>query len=166
MRRKWTEDLNSWDGFEYLRLRGAPMKRTKEGPVIDMDGKKLQRLIAKGIVASQVPIQGKELKLLRAATELSMNELARRLGITGTAVYHWEKATKQRLSRINEIAVRLLCAEQLGVRLGREFSTLIGDPKHEPVTVQLTGKRPTKPAKYKTVMRPSYRGDRKVRVRV
>lgn len=150
-----------------MRLKSVPMKCSKDGSAIDFETHKLEKLVAKGILQSRVPIHGKELKLLRATTQLSMNGFARKLGITNTAIYHWKKEEKQKPAILNEIAVRLLCAEELGVELHLGFSGLIGDAKHEPVTVQVTGRKPTKNQyKIKTVLRPSYRGDRKVKVRV
>ena len=167
-RRRWIEDLNTWEGFSYLRLKGVPMKRSKNGGLIDFDTSKLEKLVAQGILQNQVPLRGKELRLLRSATRLSMNKFAQKLGITNTAIYHWEKAEKQRLMIINEIAVKLLCAEELGVELiNQGFSRLRGDERHEPISIQVTGKRPTKKQyKVKTLLKPSYRGDRKVKVRV
>ena len=67
---------------------------------------------------------------------------------------------------MHEVCVKLLCAEELGIELNQNFTQLLGDIRHQPVEVQVTGKKPTKKRKYKTVLRPSYRGDRKVRVPV
>lgn len=48
---------------------------------------------------------------------------------------------KQRLAPINEITVRLLCAEELGVVLTAGYPELLGDPRHELVEVIVTNKR-------------------------
>ncbi len=167
LRRNWIEDLNSWQGFSYLRLKGVPMKRSKEGGVIDFDLHKLEKLIAVEILRGHVPIRGKELKLLRSVVRLSLNKFAGRLEISYGAIYHWEKAERRRLSRINEIAVRLLCAEELGVELEGRFSELIGDLRHEPIEVLVTTKKPTsQKVETREITRPSYRGHRKFKLKV
>lgn len=167
LKRQWIEDLNGWDGLVYLRLKGVPMKRLKNTGAIDFDPGKLERLIAKSILQSRVPIRGKELKLLRAAVRLSLNRFAYRLGLTYGAIHAWEKATKQRLSPINEIAVRLLCGEELGIELSGRFSDLLGDLRHDPVEVAVTNKKPTpKRVETREITRPSYRGHRKIKVKV
>lgn len=167
MRKKWVQDVSSWEGFNYLKLKNVPMKLGAKGPVIDFDLEKIKRLVAVGILTAQIPIGGRELKLLRSVLGISMNKFARELGISYGAIYHWEKALKQRLSPVNEIAVRLLCAEKLGQELHRGFSQLIGNPNHQALEVAVSGKKPT-PRKYKTKteLRRSYRGNRKVQVRV
>lgn len=167
LKRQWIEDIDGWDGFGYLRLKGVPMKRSKNGGVIDFDEGRLAKLITKKILESRVPIRGKELKLLRSVVRLSLNRFAYRLGLTYGAIFSWEKAERQRLAPINEIAVRLLCAEELGIELPGRYSDLLGDPRHEPVEVIITNKKPTsKLIETKEITRPSYRGHRKIRVKV
>ena len=166
LKRHWIEDLNGWEGFTYLRLKGVPMKRSRDGGVIDFDRAKLERLVARSILERRVPIRGKELKLLRAVVRLSLNRFALRLGLSHGAIYAWEKAERRRLTPINEIAVRLICAEDLGVELPSRFTELIGDLRHEPVEVVLTSKKPTpKFVETRETTRPSYRGHRRVTVK-
>lgn len=167
LKRHWIEDINGWEGFGYLKLKGVPMKRSKNGGIIDFDEGRLAKLIAKQILEYRVPIRGKELKLLRSVVRLSLNKFASRLGLTYGAVFAWEKATRQRLTPINEIAVRLLCAEELGVELSNRYSELLGDSRHEPVEVSVTNKKPTsKRTETKEITRPSYRGHRKLTIKV
>lgn len=166
LKRHWIEDLNGWEGFTYLRLKGVPMKRSKDGGVIDFDRGKLERLIARSILERRVPIRGKELKLLRAVVRLSLNRFAQRLGLSHGAIYAWEKAERRRLAPINEVVVRLICAEDLGVQLPSRFTELVGDSRHEPIEVVLTTKKPTpKFVETREITRPSYRGHRKVIVK-
>lgn len=166
LKRHWIEDLAGWEGFSYLRLKGVPMKRSKETGVIDFDSEKLARLVAQAILNHRVPIKGRELKLLRSVVRLSLNRFAYRLGLTYGAIFSWEKAMKQRLSPINEVAVRLLCAEELGVELSVRFSDLIGDARHTEIEVIVTNKAPTsKKMEIREISKPSYRGHRKVQVR-
>lgn len=166
LKRHWVEDLDGWEGFAYLRLLGVPMKRSKEDGAVDFDPTKLERLVAKRILESRVPIRGKELKLLRKVVRLSLNRFAYRLGLSYGAIYKWEKAAKQRLTPINEVAVRLLCAEDLNIQLSARFSDLVGDARHDKVEVVVTEKRPTsKYVEIRQTTRPSYRGHRKITVK-
>lgn len=73
LKRHWIEDLSGWEGFSYLKLKGVPMKKSKNGGAIDFDEIRLAKLVAKKILESRVPIRGKELKLLRSVTRLSLN---------------------------------------------------------------------------------------------
>lgn len=167
-RKFWVEDLISWDGFSYLRLKGVPMKRSKSGGVIDFEQRRLEKLVAAAILKNQVPIRGKELQLLRRVTGLSLEKFGRRLGISYGTIYHWEKTPRKRLTPINEIAVRLLCAEEMGFDLTGRFSTLIGDERHEPIDITVTNKKPTPKetkSNVKMMSRPSYRGHRIVAVK-
>lgn len=167
MQRKWFEDLNSWGGFTYLRLKGVPMKRSTSGGVIAIDEAKLETLVAKAILQSPVPIRGKELALLRKVSGLSLSKFGRRLDVSSSTIFYWEKATKQKLNSMSSVAIRLLCAELLGIDLEQGFSRLIGFDNFDSVEVMVTGKKPNKKRyKTKTVFKPSYRGDRKVKVRV
>ncbi len=144
------------------------MKRSKSGGVIDFEERRLEKLVAAALVKNQVPIRGKELQILRRATGLSLEKFGRLLGVSYGTIYYWEKAQKKQLTPINEIAVRLLCAEEMGFDLNGRFSDLIGDERHEPIEVTVTSRKPTpKEAKSKVKMmsRPSYRGHRMIVVK-
>lgn len=163
LKRNWIEDLDSWNGFTYIRLKGVPMKRSKDGGIIDFNSEKLARLTSERILESRTPIRGKELKLLRSVTGLSLNRFAHRMGLSYGAIFHWEKNEKQRLSPVNEIAVRLLCAEELGVTLKTRFSDLLGSAEFSAIEVTVTSRKPTpKVQQERVTTRPSYRGHRKV----
>ena len=167
MQRKWIEDLDSWNGFSYLRLKGVPMRKSINGGVIGIDEAKLERFVAVEILKNPVPIFGKELSLFRKVTGLSLNKFGQRLGVTSGAVFYWEKAAKQKLGPMIAVAVRTLCAEELGVELHLSYSSMVGYNHHDPVDVIISGRKPNKKRyKTKTVLKPSYRGDRKIKVRV
>jgi len=56
-----------------------------------------------------------------------------RLGLTAAAILKWERAREKRLSRINEAAVRSLCAELLDIPMDGKWSILIANdqvPEH------------------------------------
>jgi transcriptional regulator with XRE-family HTH domain len=58
-----------------------------------------------------------------------MDKFAKELGLTAVSVMKWERAKSKRLTPINEVAVRSLAAEKLGVDLPGKFSALLGKPK-------------------------------------
>lgn len=119
------------------------------------------------ILKSPIPIFGAELALLRKVTGLSLDKFGRRFGVTSGAVFYWEKAAKQKLGPMSTVAVRSMCAEELGIELHQGYSSLVGRDNHDPVEVIVSGKKPNKKRyRTKTVLKPSYRGDRKVKVRV
>jgi DNA-binding transcriptional regulator YiaG len=126
MKKCWKEDTNGPLGLSYLALKGAPMRRTKKGNIINLRPMVLERLIGRALISRRVPLRGKELKVLRAALGLSLEKFAQKLGLTSGAVFHWEKAENQRLSPINEAAVRCLCAEELEIDIPAKFSQLLG----------------------------------------
>lgn len=165
LRIKWVADLSSWEGFSYVKLKNVPMKLTSKGEVIDFDELKIKQLVARAIILSQTPINGRELKLLRSVVGLSMNKFAWALGISYGAIFHWEKNHNRQLNIINEVAVRLLCAELLGLQITGEFSKLQGRPSSAPLEIQISRKklRARFPRK-KTITRRSYRGEREIQV--
>jgi DNA-binding XRE family transcriptional regulator len=127
-KQRWTEDLNGWEGLDYLRLVGVPMYKSKKGPLIDLRPKQLERMVACAVVQSRNPLTGTEVKFLRKSIGLSLDKFGRKLGITSGAIFHWEKTANIRLLPINEIAVRVLCADELGVEMSAKLSRMIGKP--------------------------------------
>lgn len=165
LKKNWIENISGWSGLSYVVLLGMPMKRSKDSGVPDMPDDKINKLIAQKIIQSQVPIKGRELQILRAATRLSLNSFANKIGVTYGAVYYWEKNIKKRLQPFQEVAIRLLCAEELNFEASNKYSELVGNEYFEKLEVQITNKAPTsKFIKFKTVLKPSYRGFRKVQV--
>lgn len=131
MKRKWLEDIDGWKNLKYLRLKGVPVRRSTQGFLLDIKEEALERIIARVVVEQRIPISGTEVKFLRNVLGISLHEFGRRLGLTGTAVFHWEAAPKARLHLINEVAVRGLCAEELGVPISGWLSSLLGQERTE-----------------------------------
>lgn len=166
LKKNWIENLKGWQGLDYVYLQGVPMKKTKSGGEPHLSEDKITKLVVLQIIQSQIPLRGRELSLLRSATRLSYNKLAQKLGLSYGALFNWEKNKKKRLLPIYEVAVRLLCAEELNIEVSSKFSELIGNDYFDKLEVQVTHKEPTeKFVKMKTIYNPTYRGLKKVIVK-
>jgi transcriptional regulator with XRE-family HTH domain len=107
------------------------MKASKEEPVIDLDPATLDRLAAIAVLIEKIPLRGKEVQFLRKVIGLSMEKFAGKLGLSSGTIFHWEKAELDRLATVNELAVRSLVAEELGIEISGKFSDLLGDKIHQ-----------------------------------
>jgi hypothetical protein len=90
--------------------------------------------ISKYVIEHRSPLRGVEVRFLRKTLGLSLAVLAGHLGLSAPAILKWERAEHDRLAPINEVAVRVLFAELLGVRLTGKFSELMGTDKPTPHT--------------------------------
>ena len=142
MKKYWTENLDGWDGLDYVKLLGVPMRKSRLGPVVDLRPLALERTVASALIRSRIPLSGHEVRFLRKTVGLSLDKFARKLGLTSGAIFHWEKAANDRLVPINEVGVRILCAEELGVEMSAKLSHLIGIGP-EVLTLEIT--RPRSP---------------------
>ena len=129
--KKWKENLDGLVGLEYIHFLNVPMKDSQHGPVIDLAPNVLEMLAAKAVIVHRIPLRGKEVKFLRKAIGLSLEKFANKLGLTSGSIFHWEKAENERLTPINEVAVRSLIAEELGVQISGKFSDLLGEKIHD-----------------------------------
>ena len=129
--KKWKEDLDGLVPLEYIHFKNVPMKESKHGPVIDLDPSILEKLAAMAILKEKIPLRGLEVHFLRKVIGLSMEKFAGRLGLSSGTIFHWEKDELERLSTVNELAVRSFAAEELGVEISGKFSDLIGDKIHQ-----------------------------------
>jgi DNA-binding transcriptional regulator YiaG len=125
--KKWKENLSGLVSLNYIHFLNVPMKESKHGAVIDLDPQVLETLAAKAVISHRIPLRGQEVKFLRKVLGLSLEKFANKLGLTSASIFHWEKAEDQRLSPINEAAVRSFVGEELGVELSGKFSLLVGD---------------------------------------
>ena len=129
--KKWKEDLDGLVPLEYIHFKNVPMKESKHGPVIDLDPSILEKLAAVAILKEKIPLRGKEVHFLRKVVGLSMEKFAGKLGLTSGTIFHWEKDELERLSTVNELAVRTFVAEELEVEISGKFSELLGDKIHQ-----------------------------------
>ena len=74
-----------------------------------------------------VPLRGKEVLFLRKALKMNRNQWADKLGLTASGILRWEQGGDKRLSRINEAAIRMLCAEELTIALEGKWSSVISE---------------------------------------
>lgn len=129
--KKWKENLSGLVNLEYIHFVGVPMKESSHGPIIDLKPNTLERLASIAIIKNRIPLRGKETQFLRKSLSLSLEKFANKLGLTSGSVFHWEKNKNERLTPINEAAVRSLVAEELGIEIPGKFSLLLGDKVRE-----------------------------------
>lgn len=110
--KRWKEDIKGIGPLDYFVFKSVPMRESAWGPVIEVKEQILEHLALKAIVIHRVPIRGLEVKFIRKA-----------LGLT---IQGWEKTPTARLLPTNEIAVRVLIAEEIRVEVLAYFSELIG----------------------------------------
>ena len=115
-------------GLEYVFLEGVPIRHTPHGDVIDADPGLIEKEIAAEIVRRGVPIRGAEVRFLRKSLGLSLERFGRMLGLSAPAIMKWERARERRLDPTNEVSVRALMAENLGIALAGKFTVLKGSP--------------------------------------
>jgi DNA-binding transcriptional regulator YiaG len=113
-------------GLDYVYLENVPVRQTKHGEVLDADLAVIEREIASEIVRQGIPIRGAEVRFLRKSLGMSMERFGRLLGLSPPAILKWERESQKRLHPTNEVAVRALMAEQLGVIVEGKFTVLRG----------------------------------------
>jgi DNA-binding transcriptional regulator YiaG len=82
-------------------------------------------MIATEIIRQGIPLRGREVLFLRKALKMNRNQWAEKLGVTASGILRWEQGGDKRLSKINEAAIRMLCAEELGVELIGKWSAVV-----------------------------------------
>lgn len=123
-------------GLEYVYLINAPIGVDDGEEYIDLPPEQIDRMIATEIVRQGVPLRGREVLFLRKALKMNRNQWSKQLGVTASGILRWERSDDKRLSRINAAAIRMLCAEELGIELGGSWSQVIaGDEAPERLEV-------------------------------
>lgn len=92
--------------------------------IIDLPPEEIDRLLATEIIRQKVPLRGKEVLFLRKALKMNRNRWAENLRVTASGILRWEETGEKRMSKINEAAIRMLCAEELGIKLESKWSKL------------------------------------------
>ena len=123
---KKTRSIKKFANLEYLTIVNVPVRRTSHGEVYDISLGELERVAAIEILENQFPIHGQEVKLFRSVMRLSLAAFGNELGYKDTTILNWEKNLEKRLSLANEMAVRVLVGEFLGVPLVASVSALRG----------------------------------------
>lgn len=75
------------------------------------------------------PLVYVSVKFLRKALKLPRNDWAKKMGISAAGIFKWENEPERRLSKVNEVAIRILCAEQLGIELDCRWDILVPSDK-------------------------------------
>jgi len=94
---------------------------------VDLPMGEIDRAIARKLVTERVPLHGAEIVFLRKALSMTLNQWGERLGLTAAAILKWERARGKSLSKINEAAVRSLCAGLLDIPMDGRWSVLIAN---------------------------------------
>ena len=115
-------------GLDYVYLQAVPVLKTSHGEVLAVDLALIERDITREIVRQGIPLRGAEVQFMRKSLGLSMEKFGRLLGISAPAIFKWERARTRRLAPINEVAVRALMVEQLGIEMKGRFTVLKGNP--------------------------------------
>lgn len=113
-------------GLDYIFLQDVPVVTPEGGTAyLDIPMATIELAIARALIDARVPLHGAEVKFLRRALGMTLQQWAERLGLTAAAILKWERGLEKRLTRINEAAVRALCAEMLELPLEGHWSVLI-----------------------------------------
>jgi len=82
-----------YHGFGFpVTLLNAPMIRLRGAWTPDINYEHLQRAILLALAGKGARLSGREVRFVRLAFELTLQEFARRFGVTHPAVLKWEKA--------------------------------------------------------------------------
>ncbi|MBF0300153.1 MAG: hypothetical protein HQK51_15635 [Oligoflexia bacterium] len=118
-------------GLEYITIENVPLKESSShNDVLNIDLAIIEKKVATLIVENyHIPIRGKEVKFLRKVAGLSMSKFAVFLGLSAPAIKKWEDSPYKRIGRINEVAVRALVGELLGINTDKKpwFSYLYSE---------------------------------------
>jgi DNA-binding transcriptional regulator YiaG len=128
-------EIKGFCGLNYLTLR-VPLRKSKFGDVIDMDPKELEKSVAAFLLLKRVPIRGAEVKFFRKVLGLSMNDFGRPFELTSSAIHKWESVSEKHIGVVNEIAVRIFVATELGVTLKTRYRDLVA-VDHQPVPIEM-----------------------------
>lgn len=115
-------------GLDYVYLHEVPICETSHGEVLAVEPSLIELDIAREVVSRGVPIRGAEVQFLRKSLGLSLEKFGTLLGLSAPAILKWERARTRRLAPINEVAVRALMAERLGIEMTGSFTVLKGNP--------------------------------------
>lgn len=124
--KRWKEDIVGIGRLDYFVFKDVPMRESEWGPVIEMRQQIMEMLALRALVIHRIPIRGTEVRFIRGALRLTIQEFAAKLHLTHGAIQAWEKAEKARLLPMNEIALRALVAEELKINIVGHFSELLG----------------------------------------
>lgn len=126
--RETKKTVKGIEGLNYVEIENVPMTIDVEfGNLIDSSIiEQMERLVAKELIIAQIPLRGMEVHFLRSIFGMSQRDFAEKLGLSHVAVFKWEKAKTKHLDIVNEIAVKVLVAGMLGLKIPASIDTFVG----------------------------------------
>lgn len=115
--KKLRENISSFAGLEYLTVTGVPVLKNEFGTFIDVEPLLIERMAAVVVLENELPIRGRELKIIRGALDLSLAKFARNFNKDAATILKWEKEPLKRIDLANETLIRIFAAEKLGIQM-------------------------------------------------
>ena len=115
-------------GLDYVYLINPPLVIVDGVEFVDLPLEAIEKKVASAIIELGVPIRGKEFVFLRKVLG-NRNFWSDKLGMSAAGILKWERQGDKFLSKINETAVRLICAEELNITLDSKWSRLVPQEK-------------------------------------
>lgn len=136
---KKTVTEKNFAGLDYVTVSDIPIKETRHGIVWDIDYADLERQVAIQLIENRVPIRGVEFKLIQSALNFRNIEMAEELGVHYNTVCNWRKREKsfEHLAQPDQVSIRLLAAEILGVSLSPRLGDLRSKVKVKKLKVKV-----------------------------
>ncbi len=126
--RETKKSIKGIAGLDYVEIKNVPMTIDAEfGNLIDSSTiEQIERLVAKELITARIPIRGMEVLFLRSIFGLSQRELAEKIGLSHVSIFKWEKAKIKPLDIVNEIALKVLAAGMLGLKIPASIEAFVG----------------------------------------
>ncbi len=120
--------LKAIGNLDYVEVRHVPMKRYPGyGDSVDAQVQKdIEQMVAREIILQRLPVRGIEVEYFRGIFAMSQRDFAKRLGMSHVTILKWEKAQTKPLDLVNEVAVKVLMAGMLGLKVPASLDTLTG----------------------------------------
>lgn len=115
--KKLKQDISNFAGLEYLTITDVPIIENVHGIFIDIDPLIVEKMAAIVVLENELPIRGRELKIIRGALDLSLAKFARNFDKDAATILKWEKEPLRRIDLANELLIRIFASEKLGVRM-------------------------------------------------
>lgn len=126
--RETKKTVKGLEGLDYIEIKHVPMTIDAEfGNLIDSSViEQMEHLVARELITERIPIRGLEVKFFRSIFAMSQREFAEKLGLSHVSVFKWEKSKNKHLDVVNEIAVKVLIAGLLGLKIPASIETFVG----------------------------------------
>lgn len=123
--REVRKTLKGVGNLDYVEVKNVPMK-SYPGYGESVDAQVLsdiEKQVAKELIIRRLPARGLEVEYFRSVFGLSQRDFAEKLGLSHVAILKWEKAKRKPLDLVNEVAVKVLVAGLLGLRVPASIET-------------------------------------------